>query len=100
MYGRTYAGRCGPWRRGLGAWLHASLVPRTPIDPGLDRGLSWVLAASGRVAYHHGFTGTSLYLAPETGRYLVICTNAVYGGDARPKIAPLPALALKTISAT
>lgn len=52
------------------------------------------------MAYHHGFTGTSLYLAPDTGRYLVICTNAVYYGNARTKIAPLRALALKTISAT
>ncbi|MEV7157032.1 serine hydrolase domain-containing protein [Streptomyces misionensis] len=85
---------------GLGNWLHASLAPQAPIEPGLDRGLSWILAAGGRVAYHHGFTGTSLYLAPDTGRYLVICTNAVYGGNARTKIAPLRALALKTISAT
>ncbi|QZZ24916.1 serine hydrolase domain-containing protein [Streptomyces sp. ST1015] len=85
---------------GLGDWLHASFVPHAPIEPGLDRGLSWILTAGGHVAYHHGFTGTSLYLAPETGRYLVICTNAVYGGNARTKIAPLRALALKTISAT
>ncbi|MEU6351619.1 serine hydrolase domain-containing protein [Streptomyces sp. NPDC047072] len=83
---------------GLGEWLRASLVPQTPIEPGLDRGLSWILAAGGRVAYHHGFTGTSLYLAPDTGRYLAICTNAVYHGNARTKIAPLRALALKTIS--
>lgn len=85
---------------GLGEWLHASLVPQAPIEPGLARGLSWILAAGGRVAYHHGFTGTSLYLAPETCRYLVICTNAIYGGNARTKITPLRALALKTISAT
>ncbi|MFE1476646.1 serine hydrolase domain-containing protein [Streptomyces cyaneofuscatus] len=84
----------------LGEWLRASLVPQAAIEPGLDRGLCWILAAGGRVAYHHGFTGTSLYLAPESGRYLVICTNAVYGGNARAKIAPLRALALKTISAT
>ncbi|GAA2643958.1 serine hydrolase domain-containing protein [Streptomyces spororaveus] len=87
-------------KHGLGEWLHASLVPQAPIEPGLDRGLSWILAAGGRVAYHHGFTGTSLYLAPDTGRYLVICTNAIYGGNARAKIAPLRELALKTISAT
>ncbi|MFG2440799.1 serine hydrolase domain-containing protein [Streptomyces sp. NPDC048508] len=85
---------------GLGEWLHASLVPQAQIEPGLDRGLSWILAAGGQVAYHHGFTGTSLYLAPRTGRYLVICTNAVYHGSARTKIAPLRALALKRISAT
>ncbi|WP_404815590.1 serine hydrolase [Streptomyces thermolineatus] len=83
-----------------GEWLRASLVPHAPIEPGLDRGLSWILAAGGRAAYHHGFTGTSLYLAPDTGRYLVICTNAVYHGTARTRIAPLRALALKTISTT
>ncbi|EMF00468.1 beta-lactamase family protein [Streptomyces mobaraensis NBRC 13819 = DSM 40847] len=82
----------------LGDWLRSSLVPHAPIEPGLDRGLSWILAAGGSVAYHHGFTGTSLYLAPSTGRYLVICTNAVYYGPARVRLAPLRALALKTIS--
>ncbi|MFD7861336.1 serine hydrolase domain-containing protein [Streptomyces sp. NPDC059783] len=84
----------------LGEWLRASLIPQAAIEPGLDRGLSWILADGGRVAYHHGFTGTSLYLAPGTGRYLVICTNAVYHGNARTRIAPLRSLALKTISAT
>ncbi|MEW2621204.1 serine hydrolase domain-containing protein [Streptomyces sp. NPDC048106] len=81
----------------LGVWLRASLVPQASIEPGLDRGLSWILA--GPVAYHHGFTGTSLYLAPESGRYLAIATNAVYCGAARKRIAPLRGLALKTIGA-
>jgi hypothetical protein len=31
---------------------------------------------------------------------LLACTNAVYGGNARTKIAPLRGLALKTIAAT
>ncbi|MET8336758.1 serine hydrolase domain-containing protein [Streptosporangium canum] len=84
---------------GLGDWLRTSLVPQAAIEPGLGRGLSWILAAGGHVAYHHGFTGTSLYLAPDAGRYLVICTNAVYHGAARTRLAPLRALALKTISA-
>ncbi|MEV4182233.1 serine hydrolase, partial [Streptosporangium canum] len=84
---------------GLGDWLRTSLVPQAAIEPGLDRGLSWILAAGGGVAYHHGFTGTSLYLAPAAGRYLVICTNAVYHGAARTRLAPLRVLALKTISA-
>ena len=90
----------GPDHLGLGDWLRASLVPQAVIEPGLDRGLSWILAAGGRTAYHHGFTGTSLYLAPDTGRYLAICTNAVYHGNARTRIAPLRELALKTISTT
>lgn len=84
---------------GLGDWLRTSLVPQAAIEPGMDRGLSWILAAGGHVAYHHGFTGTSLYLAPDVGRYLVICTNAVYHGAARTRIAPLRTLAFKTISA-
>ncbi|MEV6982845.1 serine hydrolase domain-containing protein [Sphaerisporangium sp. NPDC051017] len=84
----------------LGGWLRVSLIPQATIEPGLERGLSWILAGGGQIAYHHGFTGTSLYLAPETGRYLVICTNAVYHGTARTRIAPLRALALKIIAAT
>lgn len=82
-----------------GEWLRTSLVPQATIEPGLDRGLAWVVGHGGPVAYHHGFTGTSLYLAPEAGRYLVVCTNAVYFGPARTRIAPLRSLALKTISA-
>ncbi|WP_372408854.1 serine hydrolase domain-containing protein [Streptomyces luteireticuli] len=84
----------------LGDWWRAGTVPQAAIEPGLDRGLSWIFAHGGTVAYHHGFTGTSLYLAPNTGRYVVICTNAVYHGPARTRIAPLRALALKTISST
>ncbi|MCL3995323.1 serine hydrolase domain-containing protein [Streptomyces lavenduligriseus] len=84
----------------LGRWLARSIVPQTAIEPGLDRGLAWILTADGRVAYHHGFTGTSLYLSPATGRYLVICTNAVYHHqDNRTRLAPLRDLALKAITA-
>lgn len=83
----------------LGRWLTASMQPQAEIEPGLNRGLAWILADDDRVAYHHGFTGTSLYLAPTTGRYLAICTNAVYHHqDNRTSLAPLRALALKTIT--
>lgn len=83
----------------LGKWLATSMQPEASIEPGLDRGLGWILAAEGRVAYHHGFTGTSLYLAPVTGRYLVICTNAVYHHqNNRTRLTPLRTLAVKTIS--
>ncbi|MYQ45535.1 serine hydrolase [Streptomyces sp. SID4985] len=97
---RLLSAQAGGDETALGRWLNASLVAQAQIEPGLDRGLSWILADGGRVAYHHGFTGTSLYLSPDTGRYLVLCTNAVYHGNARTKIAPLRSLALKTISAT
>jgi CubicO group peptidase (beta-lactamase class C family) len=83
-----------------GEWLHASLVPQAPIEPGYDRGLGWIVPAGGAVAYHHGWTGTSLYLAPATGRYVVLLTNAVYHGRARTRIAPLRTLILKTLSTT
>lgn len=84
----------------LGSWLRTSLIPQAEIEPGLHRGLGWITAHAGQVAYHHGFTGTSLYLSPATGRYIAICTNAIHNGPARTRIAPLRALALKTISAT
>ncbi len=84
---------------GLGPWLAASMEPQAAIEPGLDRGLAWILADRAKVAYHHGFTGTSLYLAPHTGRYLAICTNAVYHHqDNRTRLAPLRALAVKAIT--
>ncbi|MFJ4185484.1 serine hydrolase domain-containing protein [Kitasatospora sp. NPDC089509] len=87
-------------RRDLGNWLRTSMEPKAEIEPGLHRGLAWILADGGRVAYHHGFTGTSLYLAPGTGRYLAICTNAVYHHqDNRTRLAPLRTLALKAITA-
>ncbi|MBV6699953.1 beta-lactamase family protein [Kitasatospora aureofaciens] len=83
----------------LGRWLAQSMTPQAAIEPGLDRGLAWILADEGRVAHHHGFTGTSLYLAPTTGRYLAICTNAVYHRqDNRARLAPLRDLALKAIT--
>ncbi|MFD7902967.1 hypothetical protein ACFV4G_12050 [Kitasatospora sp. NPDC059747] len=76
------------------------MTPKAEIEPGLHRGLAWILADDGRIAYHHGFTGTSLYLTPHTGRYLAICTNAVYHHqDNRTRLAPLRTLALKAITA-
>ncbi|WP_042391104.1 serine hydrolase domain-containing protein [Streptacidiphilus melanogenes] len=84
----------------VGQWLHDSFTPHAALEPGIDRGLAWILAAGGRVAYHHGFTGTSLYLNPEHGRYLVVCTNAIYHGPARKRLQPLRDLALKTTAAT
>jgi CubicO group peptidase (beta-lactamase class C family) len=82
-----------------GRWTRASLAPHVHIGPGTSRGLAWVLAAGGRVAGHHGFTGTSLYLNPEHGRYIVLCTNAIYYGPARERLRPLRDLALETAAA-
>ncbi|WP_330331353.1 beta-lactamase family protein [Streptomyces sp. NBC_00536] len=83
----------------LGDWLAASLVPVAEIDPGLHRGLGWIVGAGGAVAHHHGFTGASLFLAPAAGRYVVITANAVHdGAAARTRIAPLRERVLKTLT--
>ncbi|WP_329196049.1 MULTISPECIES: serine hydrolase domain-containing protein [unclassified Streptomyces] len=108
--GPTPSGRTGPTPSGharptpsghaspLTLWLRESLAPQAEIEPGLYRGLGWILAAGGTVAYHHGFTGTSLYLAPATGRYVVIVTNAVHNGAPRVRLAPLRERALKILT--
>ncbi|MGW6410113.1 serine hydrolase domain-containing protein [Streptomyces vinaceus] len=84
----------------LGQWFRMSLVPQAEIEPGVQRGLGWILGAGGTVAYHHGFTGTSLHLAPATGRYVVVVTNAVHNGAAaRIRITPLREHAHKMLAA-
>ncbi|RKE18852.1 serine hydrolase [Streptomyces sp. TLI_171] len=79
-------------------WFAESCRPLTPVEPGLDRGLAWLVTSDGSVAYHHGFTGTSLYLAPHSRRYVVLCSNAVYHGWNRTRLAGLRALALRTLT--
>ncbi|MFJ5232310.1 serine hydrolase domain-containing protein [Kitasatospora sp. NPDC088391] len=78
-------------------WFAESRRPLTAVEPGLLRGLAWIVTADGSVAYHHGFTGTSLFLAPRTRRYVVLCTNAVYHGWDRTRLAPLRSLALSAL---
>ncbi|WP_331773282.1 beta-lactamase family protein (plasmid) [Embleya sp. NBC_00888] len=84
----------------LHTWLTTSRTPHAPVEPGLDRGLAWLVADDGHMLYHHGWTGTSLYLAPTIGRYITICTNAVYHGPPSPRLAPLRTLARKTLTIT
>jgi CubicO group peptidase (beta-lactamase class C family) len=79
-------------------WLAESRRPLTPVEPGIARGLAWLLAADGQVMYHHGYTGTSLFLAPSTGRFIVLCTNAVYHGWDRARLSPVRELALRLIA--
>lgn len=79
-------------------WFTASRRPRTAVEPGVSRGLAWLLAADGSVAYHHGYTGTSLFLSPAAGRYIVLCTNAVYHGWNRARLSPVRDLALQLIA--
>ncbi|MDH6126850.1 serine hydrolase domain-containing protein [Kitasatospora sp. GP82] len=85
-------------------WLAESMRPAARIEPGRHRGLAWITTDGeppspvGAVAYHHGFTGTSLHLTPHSGRYLVILTNSVYYGRDRTLLVPLRALAMTTIN--
>jgi CubicO group peptidase (beta-lactamase class C family) len=83
-----------------GDWLHRSMIAHVAIQPGASRGLAWVLTHDGMIAGHHGFTGTSLFLNPGNGRYIVICTNAVYHGRPGERLRPLRDLALQEISIT
>ncbi|GLW72430.1 esterase [Kitasatospora phosalacinea] len=92
-YAEHLLGADGP----LPEWFALSRRPRTPVEPGLHRGLAWIVTADGSVAYHHGFTGTSLYLAPRTRRYVVLCSNAVYHGWDRARLAALRAFALRVL---
>ncbi|GAB3211057.1 serine hydrolase [Marinactinospora thermotolerans] len=70
----------------FGAYVRESWESAVRVDQATHRGLAWLLADSGLV-YHHGFTGTSLYLHPQTGRYLVLLTNAIAYGRARVGLA-------------
>ncbi|MFJ8441909.1 serine hydrolase domain-containing protein [Kitasatospora griseola] len=82
----------------LADWFTESRRPHAAVEPGLHRGLAWLVTDDGGAAYHHGFTGTSLFLAPATGRYVVLCTNAVYHGWDRARLADLRTLALRTLT--
>ncbi|OKJ10248.1 serine hydrolase domain-containing protein [Kitasatospora sp. CB01950] len=81
----------------LADWFAESLRPYAAVEPGLHRGLAWLITADGS-AYHHGYTGTSLFLSPATGRYVVLCTNAVYHGWDRARLADLRTLALHSLT--
>ncbi|WP_354639975.1 serine hydrolase domain-containing protein [Kitasatospora camelliae] len=82
----------------LAAWLAESARPQAAAGPGLHRGLAWLGTGDGRALYHHGYTGTSLYLSPATGRYLVLLTNAVYHGWDRARLTPVRDLALRLVA--
>ncbi|GAB3488847.1 serine hydrolase domain-containing protein [Nocardiopsis coralliicola] len=78
-------------KRETGAWaeyIAQSWQPAVRVDDSTSRGLAW-LVSDGGLVYHHGFTGTSLYLDPSAGRYLVVLTNAIAYGRTR---EGLPAL--------
>ncbi|MFC7326445.1 serine hydrolase domain-containing protein [Marinactinospora rubrisoli] len=77
---RVYSGEQGP--REFARFVRQSWQPYVVVEDGLWRGLGWLVNADGLV-YHNGYTGTSLFLHPETGRYVGLLTNAVHHGRRR-----------------
>src|SRR5699024_12275583 len=50
------------------------------------------------VVYHNGFTGTSLFMHPESGRYVGVLTNAVHYGRDRVGLVDLRAAARSALA--
>ncbi|MEU3022182.1 serine hydrolase domain-containing protein [Nocardiopsis alba] len=72
----------------LSGYIDDSWSSAIRIDDVTGRGLAWLISKEGLV-YHHGFTGTSLYLHPGSGRYLVVLTNAIAYGRERAGLSEL-----------
>ncbi|MDA8369259.1 MAG: serine hydrolase [Nocardiopsaceae bacterium] len=66
----------------FGDYVRESWVPQVPVDEHTARGLAWLVTDDG-VVYHNGYTGVSLFLHPETDRYVGLLTNAVHFGRRR-----------------
>ncbi|MFI5868260.1 serine hydrolase domain-containing protein [Streptomyces sp. NPDC051546] len=79
------------------SWLRRSIQGHVKARPGAARGLAWLVSDTG-VVHHHGFTGTSLFVVPDTGRYLALCTNAIYHGRERRALPGLRADLIKLIA--
>ncbi|GAB3479971.1 serine hydrolase domain-containing protein [Nocardiopsis coralliicola] len=71
-------------------YVRESWRPSVHVENGLARGLGWLVGADG-VVFHHGYTGTSLFLQPESGRYVGLLTNAVHYGRRRTGLSDLRA---------
>ncbi|MCE7001240.1 beta-lactamase family protein [Kibdelosporangium philippinense] len=69
-------------------------------DGSTRRGLGWILVPEKEVAYHHGFTGTSLYLSPSTGRFIVVLSNAVFVSRDRQRLRVMRTEALRVMTET
>ncbi|MBE1464454.1 serine hydrolase domain-containing protein [Kibdelosporangium phytohabitans] len=81
----------------LGRYVHDSFRVYASQD-GTRRGLGWIVVPESGTAYHHGFTGTSLYLSPDSDRFMVVLTNAVFVSRDRRRLKALRADALVAMS--
>ncbi|GAB3717715.1 serine hydrolase domain-containing protein [Nocardiopsis oceani] len=71
-----------------GSFVRESWSPQVDAGARLSRGLGWLVTPEG-VVYHNGFTGTSLFMHPESGRYVGVLTNAVHYGRDRTGLVDL-----------
>lgn len=68
------------------------------MDGPTRRGLGWIVVPETGVAYHHGFTGTSLYVSPATGRFVVVLSNAVFVSRDRQRLSVMRTEALRAMT--
>ncbi|TDQ55166.1 serine hydrolase domain-containing protein [Actinorugispora endophytica] len=80
------------------SFVRQSWTPHEVVHEHYSRGLAWLVTDDGLV-YHNGFTGTSLYLHPRSGRYVGLLTNAVHYGRRRPGLFDLRATVRAAFSA-
>jgi CubicO group peptidase (beta-lactamase class C family) len=91
---RTYVTAGGAVPR---SFVRSSWQPHVEAGSGVARGLGWLVTPEG-VVYHNGFTGTSLFMHPESGRYVGVLTNAVHYGRDRVGLVDLRAAARSALA--
>lgn len=80
------------------AYVRESWRPSVRVDEDTYRGLGWLVNPASGLVYHHGFTGTSLFLHPATGRHLVLLTNAIAYGRRRHGLSEVREIAMGAFS--
>lgn len=79
------------------SFVRESWQPHVDAGHRLWRGLGWLITPEG-VVYHNGFTGTSLFMHPDSGRYVGVLTNAVHYGRDRVGLADLRSAARSALT--
>ncbi|NYH52183.1 CubicO group peptidase (beta-lactamase class C family) [Nocardiopsis arvandica] len=79
------------------SYVRMSWQPHVDAGARLWRGLGWLVTPEG-VVYHNGFTGTSLFMHPESGRYVGVLTNAVHYGRDRTGLVDLRSAARSALT--
>ncbi|MEV2274487.1 serine hydrolase domain-containing protein [Nocardiopsis sp. NPDC049922] len=74
------------------SYVRESWQPHVDAGQRRWRGLGWLITPEG-VVYHNGYTGTSLFMHPASGRYVGVLTNAVHFGRDRTGLGELRAAA-------